>query len=126
MVAAHACCEGTVDSRSAGTEEDDDRQQRSVELLLGNAGVVGRNKPADKLLHQTAGFIDLVTKMNSETDHSSDDDGKNDSRHVFHQDDGTDTHGHGAAAEDHIDFFLKIICKLVADQCSDDSSDDDR
>jgi hypothetical protein len=63
--------------------------------------------------------------MDAEAYDGSDDHGEYYSGHIFHQYDGTDPHGHGAAAEDHVDFFLEIRCKFIADESAYDSADRD-
>ena len=122
LVAVHPGNNRPVDSGTAGAEQHDRRHQSFVEFFPGKS-LRGGNEPAHSSLHPLPRRIDLLSKMDHKPDTGSEDDSKNNCRHILHFDNRGDTHTHRTAPEHHIQFLLKRLSEPASHGSSKKSPD---
>ena len=100
MVTAHSGVQGTIDSRSAGTKQHDDRHEHRHVLFSGHGRILIREDLSDRLLHARRAAVDDPAEIHRQPKRGPNDHRKDNGGHIFHKTDGAHAHSHGADAED--------------------------
>lgn len=100
VVTAHSGVQGTIDSRSAGTEQHDDRHEHGHVLFSGHGRILIREDLPHRLLHARRAVVDDPAEIHRQPKRGPNDHRKDNGGHIFHKTDGAHAHSHGADAED--------------------------
>ena len=100
VVTAHSGVQGTIDSRSAGTKQHDDRHEHRHVLFSGHGRILIREDLSDRLLHARRAAVDDPAEIHRQPKRGPNDHRKDNGGHIFHKTDGAHAHSHGADAED--------------------------